>query len=233
MLTRVVPSAGGLGWSEAGPAVNPLSRDCGIQGDDSMNGCKWRGLVMLGLCGMLGLGGCAQFSGVERMRDELTALRERAHDDLIAWEARVEEARRMEADAGLIGAAEAGEVAARLRHAALDAAARGTSAVLLEAREPSDPVGQVVGVIAPWLPGPVRTPLVLGAAGLATLARARQLKRGLLSVATSLREAMSADEALAAHIRRHADTLRKIQTPAARRIVDESDPTRPLVRLPI
>lgn len=194
---------------------------------------KGLGLVVVALCANLGLGGCADLTGAGALRDQLDAMREQSRADLDSWEQRLADARASEGDQGVIRAAETAVAVSRARHAALDAAIAGTDAVLHEAREPSDPIGHVVGWVAPWLPEPVRTPMVLGAAALAGFGRARQLKRGMTSIAVSLREAMNQDEAFARNFKDKADILRAIQTPTARRVVDETDPARRLLRLPV
>ncbi len=218
-------------WFRIVPAVNPMRRFRGRQRGQAM--CKRTWIGTLGLWAVVTLGGCADFSGVDALRADVEKLRRQAAEDVTAWEDRLEEARGMGADVQTIATAEAGVTASRLRHAALDAAVTGTDAVLAEAAAPGDPIGQIVGLAAPWLPAPVRTPLVLGAAAGGALIRARQLKRGMVSVAVSLREASARDPDFARRFKDQADTLRSIQTPTARRIVDEADPTRRLVRLPV
>lgn len=195
--------------------------------------CNRGWIGTLGLWAAVTMGGCADFSGVESLRADVEKVRQEAAAEVTAWERRLEEARGMGADAQTIAAAEASVTASRLRQAALDAAVASTDAVLADARSPSDPIGQVVGLVAPWLPAPVRAPLVLGTAAAGAIIRARQLKRGMVSVAVSLREAAARDPGFAQRFKDQADTLRSIQTPTARRIVDETDPARRLVRLPV
>jgi len=109
--------------------------------------------------------------------------------------------------------------AARARHAAIDAAVLQLDQVIKEARTPSDPL---VSVSAPLLPEPLRSPYLLGAALLATLARAVQLKRGMASIAQSFQKAMEEDEELRNGVKRNANTLRSIQTATAQKIVNQA-----------
>jgi hypothetical protein len=58
--------------------------------------------------------------------------------------------------------------------------------------------------------------------GLATsLVRSRQLREAASSIARSIDKALEEDAKLAERFRQHASTLRTIQTPLAKKIVDE------------
>lgn len=121
---------------------------------------------------------------------------------------------------------------ANARLAALDAAVLHADRVLAEMTEPTDSLTQGVGAISPWLPAPVQGPALLGAALIATLLRARQVRQGAGSIAASIQKAM-ADPDFKAAFERHAATIRSIQTPAARRIVDQETRPGTGLRMPI
>ncbi len=121
--------------------------------------------------------------------------------------------------------------AADARLAALDAALTHADRVLTEMTTPTDGLTRAADALSPILPPPARGPVLLGAALIATLLRARQVRQGAASIAASIEKALD-DPDFKAAFRRHADTIRTIQTPTARRIVDQA--TRPgLIRSPI
>lgn len=71
------------------------------------------------------------------------------------------------------------------------------------------------------IPGPWKVTAVLSV-GLATsLVRSRQLREAASSIARSIDKALEEDAKLAERFRQHANTLRTIQTPLARKIVDQ------------
>lgn len=121
----------------------------------------------------------------------------------------------------------------RARAGVVDAAVARLDALLAEAESPSDSLTFGAQGLGALLPEPVRVPLVLAGALAATLARAHQLKKGAGSIAKSVETAMRADPKLQEAFARHADTLRTIQTPTARRIVDEQTNSQRLIKLPI
>ena len=132
---------------------------------------------------------------------------------------------RAEADAAL--------AAARAKQAALDAAIARLDTTLAEAAHPTDGVTLSARALGAFLPEPLRLPLLLAGALTATLLRARQLKAGAASIAASIQKATQTDPDFSAALARHANTLRTIQTPTARRIVDQTTRPGTLVRLPI
>lgn len=93
-------------------------------------------------------------------------------------------------------------------------------------------VGAVTGTISSVLPTPWRVPVALGAALIAAVLRARQLKAGLASIARSLEVAMRDDEQLKASVRANAQTLRTIQTPVAQQVVDQVQSGSVALRFP-
>lgn len=128
---------------------------------------------------------------------------------------------------------EADAAAWRTRATTLASLRDHADAVLAEAADPTDPLTRGVSALSTFLPPPLGPPLVLGAALAATFLRARQLKKGAASIARSLEQAMNNDDALRTLITKHADTLRSIQTPTAKRIVDESTNNTRMLTLPI
>lgn len=118
-----------------------------------------------------------------------------------------------------------GEVARQLAEAeaataSLDAAIARIDQVAAQAEHPTDPIGQVVGMVAPWIPAPVRASLILGGALVGVGLRARQLRSGMVSIIKGLDRAMKDDEQFANKFKEHAGTFRALQTPLAQRIVD-------------
>lgn len=110
---------------------------------------------------------------------------------------------------------------AQAKIAVLDAAIVHADMVLNEAQNPSDGLTRIAGQVVPFVPAPVQGPLLLGAALLATIARSQQLKAGTRSIIKSIQHAVNNDEAFGAAFRVNADTIRTIQTPLARRMVDK------------
>jgi hypothetical protein len=82
--------------------------------------------------------------------------------------------------------------------------------------------GEVTGDdLLDLIPGPWKVAAVL-TVGLATsLVRSRQLREAASSIARSIDKALEEDAKLAERFRQHASTLRTIQTPLAKKIVDE------------
>lgn len=110
---------------------------------------------------------------------------------------------------------------ARARLGALDAALAHADRVIDEMERPTDGITQGVGALAPFLPPGTQGPALLGAALIATLLRARQVRTGADSIVASIQSAMKDPEFKQA-FERQAGTIRSIQTPAARRIVDRA-----------
>ena len=160
--------------------------------------------------------GCVDLAQVESMRSEAVQLRETLREESAAWEQRIAA---LPAGDPLRADAQAALAVVQARGAAVDAAILEIDQVLKEARSTSDPL---VSVTAPLLPEPLRSPYLLGAALLATLARAVQMKRGMASIAQSFQKAMDEDEALRAGVKRQANTLRSIQTRTAQKIVNQA-----------
>lgn len=93
-------------------------------------------------------------------------------------------------------------------------------------------VTDAAGVVGSILPEPARSLVLTGVGGLALL-RANQHKRGLASVARGIHHAARDDEEFRACFRRHAAEFRSVQTPLARRVIDETTKDRFMMRLPV
>ena len=178
----------------------------------------------------LPLSACADLGAVEALRDEarLTqrAVREQA--------TQLERLRETIPDTDpLAPDLDASLASSRAVIEAIDAAITRLDQTLQEAESPSDGLTRAAKGLGPYLPEPIRLPLLLTAALGATLLRSGQLKRGALSIARSIEKAKHDDQALREALARNANTLRSIQTPTARRIVDLAGSRNPLGALPI
>ena len=122
--------------------------------------------------------------------------------------------------------AQAALARAKAKEAAVAAAAEQVDLVIARAKNPDDALGQSVGMLSPLLPEPARWPLALGAALVASLVRARQLKQGMASIAVGLDKAMEEDPGFESAFQKHANTFRTIQTPTAKRVIDASKRAR-------
>lgn len=170
----------------------------------------------------------ATLSAAESWRDEAAQAHAHAAEQLQALEQARAEMPPQAPDTPVIDASIA---VAQTRLAALDAALRHADLVLAEMRDPADPLTLAVQALSPILPPQAQGPAVLGAALLATIVRARRVRKGADSIAASIQAALK-DPEFQSHFQKHAATIRSIQTPTARRIVDEA--TRPgfMIRTP-
>tara|TARA_R110002096_G_scaffold344921_11_gene538352 strand:+ start:39646 stop:40218 length:573 start_codon:yes stop_codon:yes gene_type:complete len=185
------------------------------------NWIRWCVVVVGLLIGLL-VGGCAPLgqsieqlgemreqaagiqSDLESQIDELELMRETIPDD---------SAQRDSIDA-LIA-----QVNAKL--AVVSAAVIHADQVIEGATNPSDPLTIAADAVSPWVPAPVQAPLVLGAALIATMLRSRSLTSGARSIVESINHVMKRDESFKVAFAANADTIRTIQTPTARKIVDK------------
>jgi len=94
--------------------------------------------------------------------------------------------------------------------------------IIAHAQNPTDPIAHAVGVVAPFLPMPIRTPLVLGGALLGTLLRMHQLRQGLTSVARGFEIAKRDDPDFNARFAANTPTFRATQTPLARKLINRA-----------
>lgn len=191
------------------------------------------GVAMVAACASLG--GCVDMDQVQALRDKAASLETRLDSDIAqrqATLARLDQAGAAPDDPARQQAAAALE-SSRASRAAVDAAVKHVDVVLNEAKNPSDPISAGVGALAPFLPEPSRTPVVLGGALLVSLLPARQMKTALVSVAKGLDKAMQTDDAFKQRFQANAGLFRAVQTPAAKRVVDEATSDGFMVRLPV
>ena len=181
------------------------------------------------------LAGCVDMDQVEGLRDRAASLESQLDKDIAQREAALakldQSGVRQDDPARQAAAAELDS--SRASRAAVDAAVKQVDLVINEAKNPSDPISAGVGALAPFLPEPSRTPLVLGGALLVTLLRARQMKTALVSVAKGLDKAMQTDDQFKQRFEANAPLFRSVQTPAAKRVVDEATTDGFMVRLPV
>jgi hypothetical protein len=179
---------------------------------------------------LLPIVGCADLQGAiaqtSAWRDEANTLR----DDL----AQQLETLRLQQQQAQPGSAVAEQLETQVRltqakHAALDAAIAQADEVLREAQQPTDALTTIAHGVSAWVPAPAQGPLVLGAALIATLARSRQLKQSSTSIIQSIAHVLERDEQFRSLFAQHSDTIRSIQTPAARKLVDQTQRRRELV----
>ena len=96
--------------------------------------------------------------------------------------------------------------------ALIDATLAGTS---------HSPEAELVDAFDDLLPPAWRAPLLLGGVGLGLFLRSRQLRQGITTIAQGIEVAKREDPAFLEAFQRHANTFRSIQSPTARRVVDE------------
>lgn len=116
---------------------------------------------------------------------------------------------------------------------AVDAALARLDTTAADLENPGGILTEGVGLALPFLPEPFRGPAVALAGIAAAVWRASRLKKAAGSIAEGLDKAMRRDADLRAAVQRNADLFRTVQTPTARRIVDEATKDRPMLRLPV
>jgi hypothetical protein len=192
----------------------------------------WRitraGILAAALC--LGVAGCSSLDDAQAFRSRAAELQQQFHAESEAWQDRLEHTDPHDAGAADTRAALA---RARAKESAAAAAVEQVDQVIHDATSPDSPTGQTIGAVAPFLPEPLRLPILLGSALVFSLARAAQLKRGMSSIAQGLQKVIDEDDQFAGRFRAHANTFRSIQTRTAKRVVDEATADRFMVRLPI
>ena len=105
---------------------------------------------------------------------------------------------------------------------ALNTAIAQADLVIAEAKNPTDSLTVAADAISPWIPAPAQGPMMLGAALIATLVRSRNLKANTVSIIQSLEHTMNGDPAFKQLFTEHANTIRTIQTPGARKMIDST-----------
>jgi len=182
---------------------------------------KYARLVGLGVMAamLIGLGGCLRGEHLASLRDRALESSKQRQVEIERLAGALETMAPSHPDRGAFEAALAEAIALR---AASDAMARRIEETLAQAESPTDPLSQLVGLIAPWTPEPVRTPLVLGGALAASVLRGWQLRRGLISVAEGIGEAMQSDPAFSERYKMNAGKVRAKQTGLAQKLVDQT-----------
>ncbi|USO00215.1 MAG: hypothetical protein H6810_06015 [Phycisphaeraceae bacterium] len=192
-------------------------------------------LVVLGMVAVCGLAGCGVEGGLVAMRDQAEGMRTRIEADRT----------------GLLAAADAlpqdGPARARIKQLADErgrqASETGRAIERLDALiapggaagsgDPADTMQQAVGAVLPFVPAGAQLPVLLAGGLVASLWRAASLKKSAVSIAAGLEKAMREDDQLRDGVRRNAAVLRSVQTPTAKRIVDEATKDKAMVRLPV
>ncbi|MCL4221552.1 MAG: hypothetical protein KJZ65_09285 [Phycisphaerales bacterium] len=167
---------------------------------------------------------------------QLASLRQQAvlvRDELASEMQRLETDAKVQSDAALAAASTQAAASLSRRLSDLDRAIVALDRVLETEQSPDGIVQQIVSETAPLLPEPLRSPALLVGALVAAVFRASQLKRAAGSIAVSIAKAAEKDEQFRSAIQRHADTLRSVQTPTAKRIVDERTHEGFMLRLPV
>ena len=172
--------------------------------------------------GIGGIGGCAgvgeSIGQLETIRDQAALIRSDLQgqlDELALMRESIPDGSEQ------LGAVDALMAQINAKLAVVDAAVIHADQVIESASNPSDPLTIGADAISPWVPAPIQAPLVLGAALLATLIRSRSLSSGARSIVESINHVMGKDESFKAVFSSNADTIRTIQTPAARKMVDQ------------
>ncbi len=196
----------------------------------SARGWQWMCFGIVALVGAVLMTGCVDRAGLFQLRNDAANIREEV----------AIEAERVRNDANNPDLPVAMREASIKAHGALiDRLADLDQAIvtldgLLESEQNPESVWAVISdSTIPLLPEPIRSPAVLiGALTIAVL-RANQLKRAAGSIAKGIAKASEKDEEFRSVFQRHADTFRTVQTPAARRIVDEKVNAGFMMRLPL
>ena len=180
-------------------------------------------ITLVLFCCVFLLGGCTDLQGAiahtAAWREEGIAARDALDDQVTKLRSRhesidpgSEEALLIQSELGM----------AQAQRAALDLAITNASRVLEEAQHPSDSLTRIAQGVSSWVPAPAQGPIVLGAALVATLVRSRQLKQSAASIVGSISHVLERDDQFRSLFDTHADTIRSIQTPGARRMVDQT-----------
>lgn len=176
------------------------------------------------------LGGCVDAAQLAAMRDQAIVLRGELAAEAEQMEA---EAATPETDPAIRQANLDAADQLRQRLASLDQAIAAIDAAAGSAQNPDDAIHALTTQALPLLPEPLRSPALLVGALVVALLRANQLKRAAGSIAASIAKAAEKDEELRSAIQRQADTLRSVQTPTAKRIVDERTAQGFMLKLPV
>jgi hypothetical protein len=196
----------------------------------SVRGWQWIRFSFVALVGAVCVTGCVDRAGLfqlrnnaESIREEVVIEAERVRQDSIQPDLPVEY-REASADAYQ-------HLQNRLDD--LDRAIATLDSLLESEQKPESVWSAVSDSAIPLLPEPLRSPAILLGAFAVAVARAAQLKRAAGSIAKGIAKASEKDEEFRSVFQRHADTFRTVQTPAAKRIIDEKVTPGFMMRLPI
>lgn len=178
------------------------------------------------------LAGCGVEGGLLAMRDQAEQVHAQIEADRAA----------LLASAGALPPGDPGRsriealAAERAGQAGATASAIERLDALLASAEAGDGAGTIeggVGAVLPFLPAGAQLPVLLAGGLAASLWRATRLKQSAVSIAEGLEKAMRDDDQLREGVKRNAGVLRAVQTPTAKRIVDEVTKDKAMVRLPV
>ncbi len=177
--------------------------------------------IIIAILALTMIGGCANLEGAlaqtSAWRAKAAVIETDVQNQLIALENKRETIEDTSADAPYLDAAIAN---AKAQLSALNAAIAQADLVIAEAQNPSDSLTKAADALSPWIPAPAQGPIVLGAALIATMIRSKNLKTNTASIIQSLEYTMNRDPAFRELFTKHADTIRTIQTPGARKLID-------------
>lgn len=188
-----------------------------------LNGIRWCVVVaVVGLMIGLLVGGCAPLG---QSIEQIGVVREQAEGIQSDLESQLDELELMR-ESIPDGSEQRNSIDALIAQvnaklAVVNAAIVHADQVIGDATNPSDPLTIAADAVSPWVPAPVQAPLVLGAALIATMLRSRSVTSGARSIVESINHVMKRDESFKVAFAANADTIRTIQTPVARKIVDK------------
>jgi len=184
---------------------------------------KKAGLGIIIACAAALLAGCADLQGA---LTKTTAWRDDAKGIRIEMQSRLDELesqRDLVPDSSLdVPMIDAAILGAKTKINLLDTVIARADMVIEEATNPTDSLSQATNALSPWIPAPAQGPLVLGAALIATFVRSRNLKQSAISIIQSIEHTLSRDPEFRQLFVNHADTIRTIQTPGARKLIDST-----------
>ena len=177
--------------------------------------------TIIAILAMSTLSGCADLQGAltktAAWRERASLVESDVQEQLAALENKRQTTDPASPDASYLDAAIA---KANAQLSALNAAIAQADLVIEEAQNPSDSLTRAADALSPWIPAPAQGPIVLGAALIATMMRSKNLKNSAASIVQSLEYTMNRDPEFRQLFTKHADTIRTIQTPGARKLID-------------
>lgn len=185
-----------------------------------------RNFVKLAMvCVIVILGGCA---GIGQSVEQLGTMRDQAAEIRSDLQTQLDELALMRESipdgSEQVGAVDALMAQVNAKLAVVEAAIVHVDQVMESVANPSDPLTIAAQAVSPWVPAPIQAPLVLGAALVASVMRSRSLNTGTRSIVESINYVLKKDDSFKAAFVANADTIRTIQTPVARKIVNKWTP---------